>query len=305
MIINDDYLTRILETAHNHPFSRPDAPFDFYPSATSAIDKDGQHHGNCIRAEYYKKVGADKPPIELGGMMIMDAGTALGEMLAKYFINCNVAVNPNGTEGELRVNFNRVTAAGNAYRVSGRIDVVCLGPNGEYIGYEFKTVWSSGKAGRVIKDWRGSFEPDIKNVFQTALYAWYSREHLGIFDWRLTYLHIEGKIGRTYMITVDRDGKIFVDGMEIAPTIHDVFAQYDVLADSIATNTPPPREGRVFMTDEEVVAASLERQLTKKQTETFEAGKKVLVPWSPCTYCDFIATCYDKETAAAVLEARK
>lgn len=305
MIINDDFLTSVLEQAHMPAFPRPSSEYDFYPSTTSAVDKNGGHHGACLRMMYYRRSGAPGDPIDLEGHMIMDSGTAIGDNLAKYFMNCGIAVNPSGTEGELRVLLQRTSPGGVPYRISGRIDVVCKGPQNQHIGYEFKTVWSSGKAGRVIKSWRGRPQPDPKNVMQTALYAYYARENLGIYDWRLTYIYIEGKIGRTYNITVDGDNQIFVDGDLQPYTIDDIFAQFDRLADSLKDGEPPAREGELFYSDEQVEMMAINGDLTKKQTEAYENGKPVLVSWSPCTYCDYIGTCWGEEEEKKAKEARK
>lgn len=309
VFMNDEYLNWVFNQAHNNPLPKRGSMLDMYPSTTSAVDKNGTHHGACIRAQYYERNGQPADPgseTDLAGQLIMDSGTALGDLMSKYFINCNIAVAPNGTEGEQRVLIHRVSPVGKvSYRITGRIDVVCQGPHKDLIGYEFKTVWSSNKANRVIKGWRVTPEPDVKNVMQTALYAHYGRQTLGILDWRLAYLYVEGKVGRVYHITVDSDNMIYVDGNAQPYTVDDIYSQYDRLADALAAQQPPDREGKLFYSDEDLVALAITNQLTKKAQERYNKGDKVLVPWSPCTYCAYIGSCYSPQDAAEAKKARE
>lgn len=306
-VTGDDYLDWVLDQGHRKPLIEPDDVFKFYPSQTSSIDRYGNHHGNCVRAMYYERTGVEPDAggeTDIAGYMIMGSGTAIGDRLAKIFQNCGVAVSPNGTEGEQRVFITRTTSKGNVYRISGRIDMICRGPSNELIGYEFKTIWSSGKANRVITGWRCKPEPDTKNVMQIALYADFARSAWGIIDWRLAYFYVEGKIAKVYHITVDNETNIYVDGEKQSYTVNDIYAQYDKLADAVASGEIPDREGVLWLSDEEITLMAMNGQLNKKQQKLYEDDKKILKPWSPCTYCQFIGTCYSAQDTIDAAEAR-
>lgn len=306
-IIGDDYLEDILDQGHRDPIAVPRDQLKFYPSSPSAIDSYGNHHGNCVRAMFYKRTGVAPDPgseTDIAGYMIMGSGTAIGERLAQIFQNAGVAVMPNGTEGEQRIFISRTTKKGNTYRISGYIDMICQGPDNELIGYEFKTVWSNGKANRVIKGWRCTPEPDVKNVMQTALYADFARREWGIVDWRLAYFHVQGKVGKVYHVTVDADKNIYVDGDRQDFTVDDIYAQYDKLADAIIEGKEPDREDELWLTDEQVTEMAMNNQLNKKQKKLYEADKKILKPWSACTYCPFVGACHSEKDALEAAEAR-
>lgn len=297
---NDDFLNWVFDRAHVAPFNTERHPLDLHPSSPSAMTTSGQHFGECIKALWYKKTGAAPDPSapEPAGNLIMDCGTWLGKMLAGYFQLAGVGIAPNGPRGEQDMRIYRKTARGTEYRINGYIDVLAAGPNGEVIGYEFKTVWGSNKANRVIHGWRVSAEPDMKNLLQIALYAWYGRTKLGIHDWRLTYLWVDydksrsNPLGRTYNITVDDKNYIYVDGVQQEVTIDDILRQYDRLADALAFGEEPDREGNLFYTEEQVQLMDMSGDLTKKQEELLKAGRKIPVAWSPCTFCDYVGTCW-------------
>ena len=306
MFENDDYLNWILYQAHARVFPRLGNALDMHPSSPSAVDASGSHHGSCIRAEYYKRTGAEPDGAEdIRGTIIMDSGSALGDKLAQYFMNCNVAIAPNGTEGEYRILIPRETPAGNKYNVSGRLDMLCLGPNKEYILYEFKTVWSAGKANRVIKGWRCQPTPDVKNLMQVALYADYARRHMGVYDCRLAYLYVEGKMGKVYHITVDSDGGIYCDGTKQSMTVPDIYNQFDRLVDALIAGEPPDREGELFYTDEQLLDMAMNNQMSKKMKGLYDSGDPILVSWSPCTFCDYIGVCRGKDQALLAAKARE
>lgn len=302
IFINDDFLNSVFRVAHTsiYPYERD--IMEFYPSSAGANTRSGEHIGACTRANWYDKMGWPGEPTDPAGLVIMDSGTYLGKMLSDWFQKANVSVVPNAIEGELRVRICRETKKGNKYFISGRIDQIAYESNNIPIAYEFKTVWSSNKANRVIGGGRDTPAPDPKNLIQTAIYADYCRRY-GILDWRLTYLYIEGKRGRSYNITVDSYKKIYVDGKEQDFTIDSIYECYDLLADSIASNTPPPQEGKAIYTVEELTEMAALGNLTKKQREAAAKDKPVLVPWSPCTYCAFIEPCWGKEIAAKIREA--
>jgi len=304
-VTNDDYLNWVLDKGFRPQLATHRDPLSFYPSNASAIGEDGNHYGACIRAAYYDR-SLIEPDAEtdIAGLMIMMGGSAIGDRLSKLFQNAGVAVAPNGTEGEQRVYVERTTPNGVKYRIGGYIDQICRGPNNELLGYEFKTIWSSGKANRVIKGWRCTPAPDVKNVMQTAIYADFARPTWGIIDWKLTYFHIESKSARTYNITVDNDGKIYVDGQIQMYTMAGIYSQYDKLADAIATDIPPEREGQLWLTTEELEQLAINDNLTKKQMDAYKNDRKALKAWSPCTYCNFIGTCYSKEDQEEAVAAR-
>lgn len=305
-MFNDEYLDWVFDQAHRAGLGRPDSLLDMNPSTTSARGSDGELYGECIRAMWYKKMGTPSDfDTDVPGFLIMDSGTAIGAHIAKYFMNCGVAVAPNGTADEQRVLIERQTKAGNKYRISGRIDVICRGPDNGLIGYEFKTVWSAKKANRVIKGYRCIPEADSKNVMQTAMYADFGRRFLGILDWRLAYIYVEGKVGKVYHISVDNDGRIFVDGTEQPFSLNDAYAQYDKLADALIAGVPPDRDDELWLSSSTLLDMSINGKLTKDQAERYDAGLKVLKPWSACTYCKYIGTCLSPQDAVDAAELRK
>lgn len=306
-VTGDDFLDSVLDQGHREPLDELRDDLKFYPSSPSAIDRYGNHYGTCTRSVFYKRSGVEADPgteTDIAGYMIMGAGSAIGERLSHIFQNAGVAVYPNGNRGEKRIFVTRTTTKGNTYRISGFIDQICRGPDNALIGYEFKTIWSSGKANRVIRGWRCTPAPDVKNVMQTVLYADFARKQWGILDWRLAYFYVEGKIAKVYHITVSSDGDVFIDGEKQDYTVGDIYSQYDKLADALVDGEAPDREGVLWLTDEEVTDMAMNSQLNKRQQVLYKNDKKILKPWSPCTYCPFIGTCYSGEDCAAAVEAR-
>lgn len=306
MILNDEYLESILRDAFTNLFEDQRNNMDFYPSSCSAKDSDGEEIGGCTRASYYDKTATVALAPDIKGSMIMANGSVMGDFISRCFQKAGVAVAPNGLDGEMRVRIDRVTEAGVEYGISGRVDQLCLDARGQVIGYEFKTIYSKGKAGRIIQHWRGTEEPDPKNVMQTAVYAWWGREH-GIMDWRLTYFYIHsGKqpLSKTYYINVSSDGSIYVDGNRQKYNINSIFEKFDLLADSVAAQEAPPREYELLMDDETLDRLAINGQLTRNEQTLVD--KKMAVParWSPCGFCRYRQACWSEEELMKYEEAR-
>lgn len=311
MIENDEYLESILRDAFTNTFERGSSTTDFYPSSCSAQDHLGNELGECTRKLFYDKKGVMGAGPDIKGSFIMANGGVMGDFLSRCFQKAGVAVQPNGMEGELRIRIERETEAGNKYALSGRVDQLCLDPRGQVIGYEFKTVYSKGKANRVLGDWRGNYNADPKNIMQTAIYAWWGRSH-GVLDWRLTYFYIQaggGKrplpLSRTYYVNVTSEGVIYVDGEKQPYTVHSIFEKFDLLADSLEKDEPPEREYKLLLTDEEVDQLAINGKLTKKEETLIKKGKRVPARMTPCTYCAFQTECWTQEELEEFAESKK
>jgi hypothetical protein len=244
-------------------------------------------------------------------MMVMSSGTIFGDFLSRCFQKSGAAVRPNALEGEARIRIKRITDKGYEYAVTGRIDQLARDSNDQIIGYEFKTKYSDFGANMVLGDWRGSFVPETKHVLQTALYAWWGRS-VGILDWRLTYFYInmsrrDKNFYRTYSVSVDKDGQIFVDNQKQAFNIHHVFEKYDILANALVLNEAPEKEGRLFIPDDEVEQRAINNRLTKKDKSILEQKLPLPDRDSPCTYCSFKDQCWSAkeiEDHAAALSVK-
>lgn len=300
---DDELLLEVYKSAHTQPYVYERDKFEMYPSSASAITGSLEVVGSCNRQQWYDRKGFPSHGGDLEGLIMMDAGTYTGKMLSDWFQKANVAIVPNSIDGELRIRIPRKSLKGNSFTIVGRVDQIAHDGTTP-VGYEFKSIWSSAKANKVISSMRVYDGPDIKHVLQTALYADYGRKELGIYDWRLTYIHIESKRSRTYKITVDSEENIYVDG-ELQPyTLTSTYARYGLLADAIAEDKEPPQDFKLFMTDEEIKDKLINKELTKKQKEAYVSGSPIFVDYSPCKYCAFIEQCWGAEAHKKALEAR-
>jgi hypothetical protein len=306
--LNDPYLNEVWEKAIADPIPDERNLMDLYPSMMGVKDKNGKHHGQCTRKMYYMKLDPSGKDPDISGFMRMNEGNLFEAHANAVFQKAQVAIKPNGIEGQVRIAIPRKTAKGTEYTVAGRLDIVYRNAQKKRAIIDWKRPVTPNSADDVFgtSKWHNNPpSPKTQNVIQMAVYAeWASK--LGIDDCRLAYAYPpEGK-GIVFGIEV-KDNEIFYFNPEkkensitsMPFTLDAIYEEADHLADCMKEEEVPDFSYDAFFSEEELNAMAFSGSMPKKWEAKRKEFGKLNKPYgqSLCSYCEYVTVCRGKEEA--------
>jgi len=306
-----EYFNEIWEKGLADPLPEQRNEMELHPSMVGCRDARGKGFGGCSRKAWYQRKYPEEGGLDVVGSMIVNEGNHFEAHANQVFMAAGVAIRPNPMNGQPRIMIKRTTEKGTVYFIVGRLDMIYRNPKGDRALVDFKRPVTDSSADAVMgtSKWDNS-GPKAKdqNIIQMAIYANWARQH-GISDCKLAYGMPGRRKGRVFDITVEANGDIFVkpqDGPaeKQAFTIHDIYREFDYLADCIAEDKVPDRPFELFYSPEELDRIAMKKDLPKTWRDKLKMYGKVVKNYgdSPCSYCDFISVCHGVEDAQLALK---
>lgn len=269
-----------------------------WPSQASVVTRNGDIIGRCLRASFYSKTGeSETNPVS-------DAVVAMGYMGTKIEDGLIDLLKNQGLWEANNIKWQ-------AYGISGEVDVLirtldttvtppqerkyiveCKSCSGYYVNKELFGYGEGAGANRVyIKG-----KPKDKHLLQSVLYAQVGRES-GFEGTILFYVSRDESKMTEFLITVDDDGTIFING-EVDPRfkVQDILSRYQVLQAALDANELPDRDYKPEYTDGEVEALYAGKKISKAANDNHK-NRKALYCDTECNYCEFKLLCLDQNTA--------
>lgn len=310
-----DITKRFYESLRNPKIFNVKGQTGFYPSSASIVI-DGEKHGSCHRAEYYrwfryKPTEDTDPEGALAGLM----GDALHTMVASVLRNSTI-------ETDITVLSNEQSFWDSERFLSGRTDLFMQdNRTKELHGCDVKTV-GEYKAGTVIE------QPDIVHMIQCAIYLDQYNKSAAINnsrpvkDWIILYLsraetyklkkYAHGSLFKyMWQFSLDLDkGHVSITNQygsvkeykEI--TMEKIYERYDILKEQIQNVKFPDRDYEYQYSEEKLVGMLKMGKLLKGQSEEVQkwldkgakpGQLKLELGDFACRYCSWKSQCWSSD----------
>lgn len=280
---------------------------NYYPSAAMSVDllNPSKRIGACVRAEYYR----------VKRYAITNPTGAYSNYILSYGKTLEVWMIEKLKEAGIYASSNDKFIYPNHSLISGEIDIVIKEPDGSYSVVEMKTYSSanyqafkglSGAAGRGIKFPYVRPSPKITNLMQSHIYLHALSEISKVY---LLYLdraaggpekniqfeitNYETPEGNFPEVTVKRPWSnepiVYV---EERFNIESILGGYEHLHEHVTTSTLPIPTYKIKMTDEEVLAANANDELSKTKFEAWQRNPEryPISDWQ-CSWCGYLNQC--------------
>lgn len=267
-----------------------------WPSQASVISRiDGSVIGQCLRASYYVKTG------ETPTNPVDDAIVAMGYMGTKIEDGIIELVKNQGLWENNNVKWQ-------AYGISGEVDILirtlntetpvpqeelyvveCKSCSGYYINKELFGYYEGAGSNRsYVKG-----KPKNKHLLQSVLYAHVAKEK-GFKGTILFYVSRDESKMTEFLITVDDDGNIFINGeLDNRFRVQDILNRYAELQEALDTKEMPGRDYKPEYTDVEVERLHALKEISKAAKDNHMNRTKLYCD-SECNYCEFKLKCLDQ-----------
>jgi uncharacterized protein YqgQ len=273
-----------------------------WPSQASVLSTSGDVIGRCLRASFYEKTGVKETnPVSDRVTLMGYMGTMIEDGLIDLTKNAgiweanNVKFEFEGVSGEIDIAIRPLNLELNPPEEEQYI-VECKSCSGYYINKEvFGYNEGRGENKTYVKG-----KPKDPHLLQAAIYAHVGRQK-GFKGTIILYVSRDEAALAEFLITVDEDGKVFING-ELDPRfkMKDIFYRYDLLRRYITSNELPDRDYKPEYTDAEVKALFESKQISKTVYEAHN-NRKELYCDEQCDYCPFKLKCLN-QTSTTVTE---
>lgn len=271
-------------------------PLHLYPSEASVIDREGQIHGTCLRAVWYrlKRVTPSNPP-DARAQWIFELGLQVEDLIIRkckeagiWFADHVKWYNPE-------------------YMLSGEVDLIIRHPYEPetLIGVEIKSMYGYAATAEVMGTRTRPGFPKIHQLLQTVLYLDWFKEVLSGF--KMVYLdrgatenrrdfNIELKeeycpeTGKVVSYPVV-DGKVF-DKIDVGG----IYERFRLAWDYYRNDEPPPPDYKLYYSKEEMAQRIEAGLASKTDAEGFRRFPDRLkyrkASWQ-CSYCNWRNLCWN------------
>ena len=263
-----------------------------WPSQASVLSRSGDPIGKCLRASFYEKTGeAVTNPVSDRVTLMGYMGTMIEDGLIDLTKNAgiweanNVKFEYQGVSGEIDIAIRPLNREVNP-PVEEEYIVECKSCSGYHINKQvFGYNEGRGENRTYVKG-----RPKDPHLLQAAIYAEVGKRK-GFKGAIILYVSRDEADLAEFLITVDEEGKIFING-DLDPRfrIQDIFTRFSLLKNYIETKELPDRDYKPEYTDAEVEALFASKSISKTAYENHK-NRKDLYCDSECNYCPFKLKC--------------